>query len=121
MSNPINHPLKTNQNSFLIQQRLGISLQQIEEICMTWKIIELALFGSILRSDFTSDSDIDILVTFADDAQWGLLDFVRLNQQLETYFNRSVDLLTKRSIENSKNWLRKQEILQTAEVIYAAR
>jgi predicted nucleotidyltransferase len=115
----MNQSLKTDRNSYLIQTRLGISQQKLEEICHHWKITELALFGSILRLDFTEKSDIDILVTFADEARWGLIDFIRLNQQLETEFKRSVDLLTKQSIEKSKNWLRKREILQTAEVIYA--
>jgi predicted nucleotidyltransferase len=115
----MNQFLKTDRNSYLIQTRLGISQQKLEEICHHWKITELALFGSILRLDFTEKSDIDILVTFADEARWGLIDFIRLNQQLETEFKRSVDLLTKQSIEKSKNWLRKREILQTAEVIYA--
>lgn len=115
----MNQSLKTDRNSYLIQTRLGISQQKLEEICHHWKITELALFGSILRLDFTEKSDIDILVTFADEVRWGLIDFIRLNQQLETEFKRSVDLLTKQSIEKSKNWLRKREILQTAEVIYA--
>jgi predicted nucleotidyltransferase len=117
----MNQSLKTDRNSYLIQTRLGISQQKLEEICTHWKITELALFGSILRLDFTEKSDIDILVTFADEARWGLIDFMRLNQQLETEFKRSVDLMTKQSIEKSKNWLRKREILQTAEVIYATR
>jgi predicted nucleotidyltransferase len=115
----MNQSLKTDRNSYLIQTRLGISQQKLEVICHHWKITELALFGSILRLDFTEKSDIDILVTFADEARWGLIDFIRLNQQLETEFKRSVDLITKQSIEKSKNWLRKREILQTAEVIYA--
>lgn len=117
----MNQFLKIDKNSSLIQTRLGISQQKLEEICTHWKITELALFGSILRLDFTEKSDIDILVTFADEARWGLIDFMRLNQQLETEFKRSVDLMTKQSIEKSKNWLRKREILQTAEVIYATR
>lgn len=115
----MNQLLKTDQNISLIQTRLGISQQKLEEICTHWKITELTLFGSILRLDFTEKSDIDILVTFADEARWGLIDFMRLNQQLETEFKRSVDLVTKQSIEKSKNWLRKREIFQTAEVIYA--
>jgi uncharacterized protein len=115
----MNQSLKTDRNSYLIQTQLGISQQKLEEICHHWKITELALFGSILRLDFTEKSDIDTLVTFADEARWGLIDFIRLNQQLETEFKRSVDLITKQSIEKSKNWLRKREILQTAEVIYA--
>lgn len=36
----------------------------IEVFCRKWRIAERALFGSVLRSDFRSDSDIDVLVTF---------------------------------------------------------
>jgi hypothetical protein len=54
-------------------QRTGISpvLEQIREICARWQIVELELFGSVLRDDFGPASDIDVLVTFAPDAPWG--------------------------------------------------
>lgn len=42
----------------------------IEVFCRKWRIAELALFGSVLRSDFRSDSDIDVLVTFEKGEQW---------------------------------------------------
>jgi predicted nucleotidyltransferase len=49
----MNQSLKTDRNSYLIQTRLGISQQKLEEICTDWKITELALFGSILRGHLT--------------------------------------------------------------------
>jgi uncharacterized protein len=43
---------------------IDLSLADIQTICERWHISELALFGSVLREDFHSDSDIDLLVTF---------------------------------------------------------
>jgi predicted nucleotidyltransferase len=86
--------------------------------CQRWRISELALFGSVLRDDFQPDSDLDILVTFAPDADWGLLDHVRMENELVAIVGREVDPLTGRSVERSHNWIRRQQILDTAQVVY---
>lgn len=52
-------------------------------MCRRWKITELALFGSALREDFGPSSDVDFLVTFAADAEWTLLDRVRMEEGLK--------------------------------------
>jgi len=57
----------------------------LQQFCQRWKIRELALFGSVLRTDFRPDSDIDILVTFHDDADWRLLDTSRCSTNLPPY------------------------------------
>lgn len=100
---------------------LAITLpqQQIREFCDRWQITELSLFGSVLRDDFRPDSDIDILVAFAPIANWGLLEHVQMQQELEALLGRRVDLISKRAIERSSNWIRRQEILSTAQPIYA--
>jgi uncharacterized protein len=92
---------------------------EIAEFCRRWKIQELALFGSALRDDFRPDSDIDLLVTFTADADWGLFDHVKMEQELQTLLNRNVDLITRRAVEQSDNWLRRNQILGTAEVIFS--
>jgi len=101
---------------------LAIPLPQaaITEFCQRWRIKEFYLFGSVLRNDFRTDSDIDVMVQFAVDVHWGLLELVRMKRELETLFERKVDLLTKESIEQSENWIRRREILRTAELIYVA-
>jgi uncharacterized protein len=104
-----------------IYQRLTISQQQLEEFCQRRQIITLALFGSILRDDFHPDSDIDILVTFKPDAKISLLDLVDMQYELEDLCHRKVDLLTQKSVADSSNWIRRQEILNTAKVIYESR
>lgn len=99
---------------------LNIPKEKIAYFCSRWKITEFALFGSVLRKDFTSKSDIDVLVTFAPDARWTLLDHVDMQDELKTIFGRNVDLVSKRGIERSRNHIRRKEILESAEVVYAA-
>lgn len=100
--------------------RLHIPEEKIAGFCLRWKIIEFALFGSVLRDDFTSNSDIDVLVTFAQDTRWTLMDHVDMQDELKTIFERNIDLVSKRGIERSRNHIRRKEILDSAEVIYAA-
>lgn len=92
----------------------------LSRFCQRWKIQELALFGSVLRDDFRPDSDVDVLVTFNTEADWSLLDHVRIQKDLEALLGREVDLVSRRGIERSANWIRRQAILDTAETIYAA-
>lgn len=93
---------------------------QLVDFCEQWQIVELSIFGSILRDDFNAESDIDFLVTFARDSHRSLLDLIKMEQQLKDLLNRKVDLVTKSSIEQSHNWIRRQDILTAAQVIYAA-
>ena len=108
----------SSQNHFI--DRLGATPEQIAALCQRWKMTELALFGSILRNDFRPDSDIDLLVTFSPTAHWGLLAHVRMERELSQMLDRPVDLIEKAAIQESPNWLRRNEILQTAQIIYAA-
>lgn len=96
-----------------------VSYDQIAEFCRRWQIVELVLFGSATRSDFGPESDVDVLVEFAERAEWGLLEHVQMQQELERLFQRDVDLITRRAIQQSANWLRRQEILNTAQVLYS--
>lgn len=99
---------------------IPLSEQAIAAFCQRWQIAELALFGSVLRTDFHPDSDLDVLVTFAPNAPWNLLDLVMMQQELETIVGREVDLIEKQVIEQSHNWIRREGILNTAQVFYSA-
>ena len=101
-----------------MKTEIALPIDQITKFCQHWQIIELSLFGSILRDDFHEDSDIDILVVFAPTANWGLLDHAQMQEELEALLSRRVDLISKRAIERSSNWIRRQEILSTAQTIY---
>ena len=101
---------------------LGISIpnEKIIEFCQRWKISELALFGSALREDFSPGSDIDLLVRFLPEANYGLFDLVRMQEELKQVFGREVDLVEWKAIQKSRNYIRRKEILGTLESIYAA-
>ena len=94
--------------------------QALAQLCQRWKVAELALFGSALRDDQRADSDVDLLVTFAPDADWSLLDHIRMQQELADLLGRPVDLVSRRAIERSHNPLRRHEILGSARTVYAA-
>lgn len=79
--------------------------------------MELALFGSALREDFGPDSDVDALVGFDGDARRRLFDMDYKEEELKSIFGRRVDLVSRRGIEASRNYLRRRAILQSVEVI----
>ena len=89
----------------------------LRQFCRRWKIDGLELFGSVLGTDFREDSDVDVLVSFTDDADWGLLAHVQMQQELSRLLQRPVDLISKRALERSANWLRREAILSTARVV----
>ena len=92
----------------------------LANFCLQWKIRELALFGSVLSNAFGPASDVDVMVTFLPEAEWSLLDHIRMEQELSALLGRQVDLVSKKAIERSENWLRRRAILESAEVVYAA-
>lgn len=89
--------------------------EEIEEFCRRNGIRRLALFGSVLRQDFTSDSDIDVLVEFEKGKSVGLR-FFEMERELSEIFGRKVDL-------NTPGFLSpyfREEVLRNAEVLYDA-
>lgn len=100
----------------MVKRNIEISQQKIADFCRKWKVIELALFGSVLNRDFRPDSDIDILVSFSEDAQWSLFDLVSMQDELKEIFGREVDLVEKAALRNP---FRRHSILRSKEVIYA--
>jgi predicted nucleotidyltransferase len=98
--------------------QIDVPQAEIADFCERRQITELALFGSAVRGDFGPESDLDVLVTFALGARWGLFDHVRMEQELASLFGWEIDLFSRRAVEGSHNWLRRREILSTAEVIY---
>jgi len=97
---------------------MPIDRRRIARFCRRWKIKEFSLFGSVLRDDFSPDSDVDVMVDFHGDPHWTLLDLAQMQEELEGVLGRKVDLLTRRGVRQSRNPLRRQAILSTAEVVY---
>ena len=110
--------------SQVVYRRLHTTPESIASFCKRWQIVELAVFGSILRKDFRSEgtkaSDADFLYTSAPEARYGF-QFFNMKAELSQLVRRDVDLISKRGIENSRNPLRRKEILESARVIYAQR
>jgi predicted nucleotidyltransferase len=108
-----------SEATWMLVKNIEIPTDKITDFCQRWKITEFALFGSVLRDDFRSDSDVDILVTFDPDAHRTLFDLVDMQDELEAMFGRKVDLVSRRGIERSRNYLRRKAILNSAQIIYA--
>ena len=95
--------------------RIRIDKQRIAEYCRRHRVRRLALFGSVLREDFTSDSDVDVLVEFEDGHVPGLA-FFAMEQELSEILGRKVDLNTPKFLSPDF----RDDVLATAEEQYAA-
>ena len=102
----------------MAKPKVEIPRGEIADFCRRWRVTELALFGSVLHEDFGPDSDVDVLVSFAPDARWSLLDLVRMQDELKAILGREVDLVERVAVERSENCIRRKSILSNLEVIY---
>ena len=93
---------------------------EVAAFCKRWRVAELALFGSVLRDDFAPESDIDVLVRLDPKAQRTLLDMVRMQDELSRILGHRVDLVERTAVEASRNYIRREAILRSAETVYAA-
>jgi len=100
---------------------IPVNPEKIASFCRRWKIAHLAFFGSVLRNDFRSDSDVDVLVSFAPGAEWSLFDHIAMEEELSDLLGRKADLVSRRAVERSDNWIRREAILSTAETFYVSR
>ena len=98
---------------------IKLPMEKIAEFCHKWQVTEFALFGSVLREDFQPNSDIDVIVQFHPNAYPTFLTLDQMEAELKIIFHRDVDLITRQGIETSRNYLRRHEILSSAQVIYA--
>lgn len=93
---------------------IEIPRDQIIDFCQRHDIRKLSLFGSVLRDDFGSDSDIDVLVEFEPGRVPGFA-FFGMEEELSKILGRKVDLNTPNFLSR---YFRKQ-VLEQAEVQYA--
>ena len=70
-----------------------------EELEFRFGVASISLFGSNVRNDAISTSDIDLLVTFSNPP--GIFGFLKLKEYLENLFNCPVDLVTKNALKTS--------------------
>ena len=96
-------------------EAIDISLESISQFCRRHRIRRLSLFGSVLREDFTAQSDVDVLVEFQSGHTPGLT-FFRMQEELSELLGRKVDLNTPGFL--SRHF--REEVLREAKVLYAA-
>jgi len=101
-----------------MKPHIDIPSDKIAAFCKRWHITELALFGSVLGNDFGRENDVDVLVSFGEEASPTLFDLDDMELELEDIFGRKVDLVSRRGVETSPNHLRRNSILKSAQVIY---
>lgn len=98
---------------------IALHREELRDLCRRFHVRRLDMFGSAARGDFDpARSDIDFLVEFAarEDDLARLLDF---KEALETLLARRVDLVDRKAIQASRNYIRKRHILTGAEPVYA--
>ncbi len=98
-------------------QKIDLHKEQIIDFCQKWKVKEFSIFGSFLRADFNEKSDVDVLLTFFQEAHHSLFDLLEMKEDLKTIFGREVDIVEKEGIRNP---IRRRSILKNREVVYAA-
>jgi len=104
----------------VVLQRLPVDDALLGEFCRRWRIAKLELFGSMLVEPARAQ-DVDLLVTFAPDARWGLFEHEHMERELAELLGRNVDLVSRRAIEWSENALRRNSILAGAVPVYVSR
>ncbi|MBW4539484.1 MAG: nucleotidyltransferase family protein [Myxacorys chilensis ATA2-1-KO14] len=98
----------------MITLPIELPIEQITEFCQRNPIQKLSLFGSILREDFHSESDIDMLVEFIPNSKIGYFELIGMEMELTEMLKRKVDLRT--PAELSRYF--RQKVLDSAQVIY---
>jgi predicted nucleotidyltransferase len=97
------------------RKNLKIPQGKLAEFCKRNHIRKLSLFGSVIRDDFSPDSDLDVLVEFEPACTPGLIKLAGMEIELSEILGRKADL---RTAEDLSKYFR-QEVVQTAEVQYA--
>ena len=93
--------------------RIGVPMNAIKAFCDRWQVEELALFGP--------DSDIDVLVRFRTERTPGLFGIAGMERELAELLARRVDLVNRAAIDESRNYIRRKAILESARVVHAPR
>lgn len=95
---------------------IDIPAQPLAALCEQYQVKELALFGSVLREDFRPESDIDLLVEFHPEAQFGLFTYFELQDKLADLLGRPVDLVSKKGLKS----IIRDRVLGSSRIIYHA-
>ena len=98
--------------------RIDISKEKMAEFCHHHHIRKLSLFGSVLREDYRSDSDVDVLVEFEPNNGPGFIGLMKMEKEFSLLLGgRKVDLVTEKFL----NRRIRNRVLADAEIQYAER
>ncbi len=95
---------------------ITLPMERIAEFCRRHGIARLSLFGSVLRTDFTPQSDVDVLVEFLPGTRVGYFGFQDMEDELSELLGREVDLNTAKSLSRYF----RDEVLHEARPLYVA-
>jgi hypothetical protein len=94
---------------------IEIPRDKIKSFCKKHHIHKLSFFGSVLRDDFTPDSDVDVLAEFEPNQVVGFFRLSSMEMELSEILGYKVDLRTPAELSR---YFRK-EVIESAEVQYA--
>lgn len=110
----------TAQIEGLLSQRLEIAPAKLEAFCRRWNVARLEVFGSLLREDFSAESDADFLVSFEPGKAPVDMSWFQIKEELAQLVGRNVDLLDRRLVERSRNLYRRHHILREATTVHGS-
>ncbi|MEK6557219.1 MAG: nucleotidyltransferase domain-containing protein [Candidatus Margulisiibacteriota bacterium] len=96
--------------------RIKINEKSLISLAQKYQITELMLFGSVLRDDFSLQSDIDVLISFSPEVHYSYFDLLAIRDAFEKKLQHPVDLVERSSLRNP---FRREKILSTAFPVYA--
>lgn len=100
----------------LKENGIAVDLDSLAAIANSYSIVEIAVFGSSIRKDMDVDSDVDLLITFSEEASISLFDLMDVEDRLSELFGRSVDIVEPGSLSNP---IRRRAILSSKETLYS--
>jgi uncharacterized protein len=105
---------KTKERAMSIE--IAVDKEALSEFCKHYYIQELAFFGSVLRDDFSNESDVDVLVKFQDDHVPGFMELSRMERDLSAMLGHRADM---RTAADLSRYFR-DDVLREAAVQYVA-
>ena len=96
--------------------KIDVPKEEIEDFCRRSRIRRLAFFGSVLRDDFTPESDVDVLVEFDPAARVGLIALAGMEIELSQILGHKAEMHTIKGLNRHF----RRNVLDEAEVLYDA-
>src|ERR1700681_619359 len=105
----------------LVSERLEVTPTALAAFCQRWHIAKLEVFGSIVREDFRTESDVAFLVSFEPGGGPEGFGWFQIKDELAKLIGRRVDVLDRRLVEQSRNLYRRHHILNEATPVHGCK